>query len=142
MRVTFESLSKMLHVQRNINILHVSSVFRKTFALIYQAIHVGGWASKTQGSPTGKSSSEFDVFAPAPAPHARHDRSMARNRLVARPFSGFCPTSSSSSSSSSPPPSVSRVPRPWACFSAAFCHTSNGILTIPRGHGEDMESLC
>ena len=85
-RVTFESPWKMLQVQRNINISHVLSLFRETFAFIYQASHVGGWGSKAEGSPTGKLSSEFDVFAPAPAPHARHDRSMARNRLVARPF--------------------------------------------------------
>ena len=98
-RVTFESPWKMLHVQRNINISHVLSLFRETFALIYQASHVGGWGSKAEGSPTGKSSSEFDVLAPAPAPHARHDRSMARSRLVARPIleksMAMCPTHAS-----------------------------------------------
>ena len=75
----------------------------------FSANKIGGWGSRTEGSPTGKSSSEFDVFAPAPAPHARtHARQIngARNRMVARPFWGFCPSSPAPSAL----PSVFRSP--------------------------------
>ena len=42
-----------------------------TFAKVFfSANKIEGGGSKTEGSPSGKSISEFDVFAPAPAPHA------------------------------------------------------------------------
>ena len=134
MRVTFESPSKMLHVHRNINISHVSSVFQETLASIYQASHVGGWGSKAEGSPTGKSSSEFDVFAPAPAPHARHDRSTARKFSAARP---------------KPPDLCSQLcfgfqlrrPAPRDC-GVASCSFVLILARENNGFVQDMDSLC
>ena len=50
----------------------------------FSANKIGGWGSRTEGSPTGKSSSEFNVFAPAPARTTRQIN--GARRLVARPF--------------------------------------------------------
>ena len=53
-----------------------------TFAKGFFSVNkIGGWGSRTEGSPTGKSSSEFDVFAPAPARTTRQING-------ARPFGG------------------------------------------------------
>ena len=71
--------------------------------------------------------------APAPhAPHARHDRSMARNRLAARPNRGGL------HSPSPAPGPVSSVPSTWRVHGHKNVHFSkknNGFLV-------DMDSLC
>ena len=75
---------------------------------------------------------------PAPAPHAshaRHDRSMARNRLAARVKVGGLGFS----------PSVSRksAPRQWRGngeHGHSFSHRYSAKWTIPGEHGENMES--
>ena len=54
---------------------------------------------KKDGSEAGVPNRESKPSAHAPAPHARHDRSMARSRSVGRPifenFLTFCPTPAS-----------------------------------------------
>lgn len=59
---------------------------------------------------------------PAPAPHVRHDRSMARNRLVARAFSGF--------GASLCQGAASNVHWPKWCCVTRFCYTYKLILTF------------
>ena len=67
----------------------------------------------------------------APAPHARHDESMARDSRVASPILGFmsCP----------PGPAASRVQFTKGCCRAAFCRSYKLILTILRCHGNPMD---
>ena len=48
----------------------------------FQHLKIGGWGWKTERS--GDPHRESKPSAHAPAPHARHDRSMARSCLVAR----------------------------------------------------------
>ena len=71
--------------------------------------------------------------APAPhAPHARHDRSMARNRLAARPNLGGL------HSPAAAPGPVSSVPSTWRVHghkNVDFSKKNNGFLV-------DMDSLC
>ena len=74
---------------------------------------------------------ESKPSAHAPAPHARHDRSMARDSVVASPILGFM--------SCSPGPAASRVQCTKGCCRAAFCHTYKLILTILRCHGNAMD---
>ena len=78
---------------------------------------VGGWEKKPKVPTPG-----IQAQHPAPAPHARHDRSMARNRLVARAFSGFCTSLREGA--------ASNVQLAKWCSRAAFCHTYKLILTI------------
>ena len=80
------------------------------------------------GKKDGVPNRESKPSAHAPAPHARHDRSMARSVSVARPIlHNFLPGWATAASN------VQR-PAPWA--RAAFCHTYKLILTFL----EPMES--
>ena len=122
-----------------------------------QTFEVGG--AKPKVSPTGNSSSEFDVFAlsryayasrymrdvrdmPCMRRRAR-DRSITRGADLARNWAEakaiwvvlcyccFC---------CAPSRHASRGHGP--CPFAGVVRTSNGILTIPGGHGKDIDPLC
>ena len=81
---------------------------------------IGGWGWKW--SEAESPYRESKPSAHAPAPHARHDRSMARNRSVARPILEKNPSLWETA--------ASNVQQASSMLGAAFCHTYKLIVTI------------
>ena len=77
--------------------------------------------------------------APTPhAPHARHDRSMARNSFVAKAiWAHFSSVAVPALQGACP---VSR--EHGHAISQVFLHASHIMLTIPGEHGENVDPLC
>ena len=124
------------------------------------ACYIGVGGGKTEGSPNGNSSSEFDVFALSRYVYASRDvrdvrdvscvrrrardrsitrgADLARNRAEAKAIWAvlcYCCCSCCARSRH-----ASRGH--GSCPFAGFVRTSNGILTIPGGHGKDIDPLC
>ena len=94
----------------------------------FRGSEVGGAKWSGAEAPTGNPS-------PAPsasAPHARHDRSMARSSSEARAICGLF--------SCSPPVSRKYVPSPWRVPNLISVHFSKVLQWFRRVHGEYMES--
>ena len=91
---------------------------------------IGGWGWKW--SEAESPYRESKPSAHAPAPHARHDRSMARNRSVARPIWEKSLTLWATA--------ASNVKQASSMLGAAFCHTYKLILTIlePKDLGSNQ----